>query len=199
VTTPLLTTPTFVDRSIMRFSDLNALSYDTDALAQMTLGRALASGASTKPLCKVNLQTNQSVLNNATAGATGAAEVIDWDRALFDTDNMFNVNGATNFVQIQTPGWYWICLQVKWASGSGPARVTQIAINGTADPLNVTSSVNTLMGSSGVMTQQCFAYEHLNTGAAIYGMSFQNSGSTLNMLANGNWGTYMSVVWADPF
>jgi hypothetical protein len=199
VTTPLLYTPTFFDTQIVRFSDLNALSYDIDALSQITLGRPLASGASTKPLCKVNLTANKSVANNATAGASGAAEVIAWDHALFDTDGMFTTAGGPTYVQIQTPGWYWICLQVQWASGAGPARVTQIAVNGTADPLNVVSSANTLMGSSGVMTQQAIAYEHLNTGAAVYGMSFQNSGSALNMLANGNWGTYMSVVWADPF
>lgn len=193
---PLLSVPTFADASIVRFPDLNTLSYDIDALAQMTIGRPLASGASTKPLCKVNLNANQSVANNATAGAS---EVIDWGRAVVDTDGMWSVNGATDFVQVQTPGWYWILLQVQWASGAAAARVCQIAVNGTADPLNVTSSVNTLMGASGAVTQQCFAYEHLNTGAAVYGMSFQNSGSSLNMLANGNWGTYMTVAWADPF
>lgn len=196
MTTPLLYTPTFYDASLVKFTDLNTLSYDIDALSRITLGRPVDSGASSKPLCKVNLNANQSVSNNATAGA---AEVIDWAQAVYDSDGMFGGSGATDFVQIQTPGWYWILLQVQWASGSGPARVCQIAVNGTADPLNVASSVNTLMGSSGVVTQQAFAYEHLNTGAAVYGMSFQNSGGSLNMLANGNWGTYMTVAWADPF
>jgi len=50
-----------------------------------------------------------------------------------------------------------------------------------------------------VVSQQCVAYEHLDAGASVYGMSFQNSGSALNMLANGRWGTYMSVAYADPF
>jgi hypothetical protein len=196
VTTPLTWLPTFYDSTIVQFPQLNRLSYDSDALARITLGRPLVSGASTKPLCKVNLNANQSVANNATAGA---AEVIDWDQAVVDTDGMFTTAGGASFVQVQTPGWYWIVLQIQWASGSGPARVCQVAVNGTADPLNVTASVNTLMGSSGPVTQQCVAYEHLNAGAAVYGMSFQNSGGSLNMLANGSHGTCMSVIWADPF
>lgn len=195
---PLLAIPTFLDTQIMRFGDLNLLSYDTDALAQMTLGRPLDSGASSKPLCKVNLNTTQAVASHTTQ-TSGSFEVIDWDRAIVDTDGMWNVGGATNFVQIQTPGWYWILLQVQWASGSPPVRECQIGVNGVADPLNVASSTNTVMGSSGAVSQQAVAYEHLNTGAAVYGMSLQNSGSSVNMLANGNWGTYMVVSWADPF
>ena len=192
---PLLYTPTFYDTQIVTLSDLNTLTYDTDVLARIALGRPLASGASSKPLCKVGLTGSQSVANDATAGT---AEVIEWDRAVVDTDGMWST-GTADFVQVQTPGWYWIWLQVQWASASASGRVTQIAVNGTADPLNVTASTNTVMGSTGVLTQQCWAYEHLNVGAAVYGMSFQNSGGALNMLANGNWGTCLTVAWADPF
>jgi hypothetical protein len=102
-------------------------------------------------------------------------------------------------VQVRTPGWYWILLQVQWASAAASVRVCQIGVNGTADPLNVASSVNTVMGSSGAVTLQCLAYEHLNTGAAVYGMCLQNSGGNVNLLANGIWGTCMTVAWADPF
>lgn len=191
----LLVPPSFVDGSIVTFDDLNNLTVSTDALAQIVLGRPLTSSASSKPVCKVNLAANRSVGNNQ---AAGSAEVITWDHVVRDSDGIFDPT-FPNYLTIQTPGWYWIFLQVQWASGAATARVAQLSVNGTSDPLNVTSSVNTVMGASGVVTQQCISYEHLDAGASVYGMSFQNSGGALNMLANSRWGTSMSVAYADPF
>ena len=191
----LITLPTFLNGNIVQFDALNAIGYNTDALAQITLGRTVASGASTKPLCKVNLSGSRSVLNNAT---DVGSEVVGWDQVLRDTDGIWNAATPT-YLTIRTPGWYWIYLQVQWDSGAAASRVCQIAVNGAADPLNVVASVKTVMGAAGSVSQQCVAYEHLSAGAAVYGMVIQNSGSSLNMLANSQWGTYMSVAWADPF
>lgn len=191
---PLKVSPNFVDGQLVRFPDLNSIAYNLDGMSQILLGKPLSLAPSGKPIAKVSVTANQPVAS----GAPGTSQILNWDSAPADGDGMFDPSNPS-FLTIRTAGWYRILLRLRWASGSASERVADVLVNGTADPLNMTATCTTTMGGSGVVDQQCFAYEHLAAGAALYASVFQNSGGSLNLLPNGSYGTCMTVAYADPY
>lgn len=187
---------TIADGQLVHQEHLGRLNWNIDALCQLTTGKPSASGVAVKPLCRVQLVNNQSVIDGVPAGT----QIVTWDMASADTDNMWNALGPATVI-VRTAGWYRVRAQAAWASGSASERVVQIMLNGTVDPINVTStrSVNPTSAGAIALTHQVTGVERLQAGAAVYCGVFQHTGSPLNLLANGGRGTWMTLAWEAPY
>ena len=190
----LTAVPAFTAGQLIHQCQLNTLSDDLDQLCQIVQGKPAASGVASKPLVKVILAGSF----NVPSGPDGTSRIAQWGSAVADTDGMFPGAG-TDHLTINTPGWYRIVAQAQWSSGASGERVVEVLVNGVADPLNVTSSSNSLPASTGTHRHQVVSYEHLAAGATVYCGVWQNSGSQLQLLTNNpsgaSWGTYMTAVW----
>jgi hypothetical protein len=187
--------PLFTAGQLIHQHQLNTLSDDLDQLCRITQGKPAASGVAGKPLVKVILSGSQNVVS----GADNTTMIAVWGAEVADTDGMWTPGAGADHLTINTAGWYRIVAQAQWSSGAASERVVQILVNGVADPLNVTSSSNELPATTGTHRHQVVAYEHLAAGATVYCGIWQNSGSTLQLLTNGTWGTYMTAAWAAPY
>jgi hypothetical protein len=192
---PALTSlPTFVDGQLVHQPPLNLIPYNIDQLAQLTTGAPAAAARSSKPLAKVILSGSQGI----PTGTSGTNQIVTWGTEIADTDGMWSPD-FPDHLTINTPGWYRIRAQASWANAVASERVVQILINGVADPLNVVATTSANMGGANLHRHQVVALEHLSAGAAVYCGVFQGSGSTLNLLTNGAWGTYLTAAWAAPY
>jgi hypothetical protein len=184
--------PTFTDGVLVTATDLSNLRTNVDTLAQNTLGRTLASGASTKPMCYLTSNAH----NFATGSITSTPNTITWDNEVLDTDSMATAGGTT--VTIQTAGWYEICLHVGFVSGSSGIRCAAIMVNGTSNPGNIAAMGDEVMAASGHVYVEAHLYERFTAGTVIRGGALQNTGASLSSdTALG--GTWMVVAWDAPY
>jgi hypothetical protein len=180
----------FVDGTFPHQADLNNYGSNIDALCQLTTGKTAASGVSSKPLCRVSLNANQSIPDSTIT-------VVSWNAAGANTDNMWVASQPTQLT-VQTAGWYAILLQDSWTGATQSNRSCGIMINGTSEATNGVAK-NWFAGSlNGPWYHQVVAYEHLAAGATIYGYVYQVSGGALNLVTSVP-GTYLSARWDAPY
>lgn len=183
--------PDFTDGVLVDAAQLGTLRANVDTLAQLTLARTLASGASTKPVLRLTSSTSRTY-----ASSTATPQVITWDNELVDTDGMAAAGGTT--ITINTPGWWEFCVQVTWPSAAAGRRSVLLLANGTANPTNVAAQQDEFMGDAKHMQVQCHLYDRFTAGTVIRAALLQDTGGSLAGEAFGG-GIWLSASWDAPY
>lgn len=197
---PQIVVPTsFTDGALIRQADLNTLTYDVDQLCQITTGAPASAGRSVKPAVRLSLSGAQAVAS----GVPNFINVVTWGIDLYDSDNLWS-SAHPDHIVVNTPGWYRIQAQIWWdAATSGPTnceRTVQLLVNGEGGLSGQSSSSSNIPSNgSGAFQQSVISTERLAAGAAVYTGIFQHTGSNLNILPNGTWGTSFCAIWEAPY
>lgn len=183
--------PDFTDGVLVDAGQLNTVATNVDTLAQLTLGRTLASGASTKPIVHLTSSTSRTY-----ASSTATPQVITWDTEDVDTDNMAAAGGTT--ITINTAGWWEFCLQVTFPSAAAGRRSALLLVNGTANPTNVAAQQDEFMGDAKHMQVQVHLYDRFTAGTVIRAALLQDTGGSLAGEAFGG-GIWLAGAWDAPY
>jgi hypothetical protein len=187
------TQPAFATGVVPNAAALNLISQGIDQLAQITIGKNAASGATARPTLK-------AVRLNPLTIHTGVMTTVPWESTEINTDGMWNPP-AGDTITIATPGWYRIAGGISYDPGSGGLRVCRLFVNGTADPGNGTADSDVVLGTG--VTNSCrvavTAYEHLDAGATLHLGAFQNTGADVVIDPQAKWGTWLAVRWDAPY
>lgn len=189
---------TFTDNTIPHQADLNNLATNIDTLCQITTGYSTSSQSIGKPFLKTTLNANQLI-------ATATFQTLYFTNA--PQTNVSNLlipattQGGTA-ATVTVPGWYRIEAQAAFDVAAQSERRITIGINGITDTAT-TAQTNTDMSTeaSGTNNQriQVSSLEHLARGATIVISVWQNSGASVNVLSNIQWGTWVTVSYEAPY
>jgi hypothetical protein len=180
-------TPVTFSERLVTAADLQTLPSNLNTLCRLTTGKTSGQSPTTKPILRLARTASWTI-------GTGQS-LITWDTEGVDTDGMWAPTAPT-LITIQTPGWYWVTLQVSFASGGAGHRQCTLMVNGTSDPGNVAAQRDEWTGATSLLHIQCQLYDRFNTGDVIraYGLS----GTSLSSDSTEG-GTWLFASWDAPY
>lgn len=189
---------TFTDNTIPHQADLNNIATNIDTLTQITTGYPTTYQSTGKPFLKVTLAANQLI-------ATATLQTLYFQALPQSNVSNILIDSAVTGGPVGTitmPGWYRIEAQAAFDVAAQSERRISIAINSIVDA-GITAQTNTQMSDEASATNnqriQVSSFEHLDRGAYITILVWQNSGASVNVLSNKQWGTWVSVTYEAPY
>ena len=95
--------------------------------------------------------------------------------------------GSPTLVTIVTPGWYWVTLQVSFASGGASRRQCSLLVNGTSDPADVAAQRDEWLGVTSLAHIQCQLYDRFAVGDVIRGYALSGTSLSTDRTEGGTW------------